>query len=95
MRSLSGEIFTALEQFPPCEIVEQEYKDNLYVVLEVYRMKNGHFRIWPYVQTGATSSDHYTREAFQFGGEFETRESAIEAGWAAGKERIDTLYATS
>jgi hypothetical protein len=25
--------------------------------------------------------------------EFETRESAIEAGWTAGKERIDTLYA--
>lgn len=90
--SFGNSIFTALEPFPEPEIVEKLYRDNLFVVLEVYSMKNGHFYVWPYVQTGATNSDHYSRLGFQFNGEFETREAAIEAGWAAGKERIDTLY---
>ncbi len=57
-------------------------------------MKNGHFYVWPYVQTGATSSNHYTRQGFPFKGEFKSRETAIEAGWAAGKERIETLYSS-
>ena len=89
--NLGNSHFTALEQFPDFETVEKLYKDNLFVVLEIYPMKNGHFYVWPYVQTGATSSAHYTRQAFQFKGEFEGRETAIEAGWAAGKERIDAL----
>ena len=90
--NLGNSFFTALEPFPEFEIVERAYKDDLFVVLEVYPMKNGHFYIWPYVQTGATTSNHLTRRGFTFTGEFETREAAIEAGWAAGKERIDKLY---
>jgi hypothetical protein len=86
--------FTALEPFPEFETVEKLYKDNLFVVLEIYPMKNGHFYVWPYVQNGSTSSDHYTREAFQFKGQFPTREAAIEAGWAAGKDRINTVYSS-
>ena|ERR1700733_13682149 len=93
--NLGNSHFTALEPFPEFEIVEKPYKDNLFVVLEVYPTKNGHFYIWPYVQSGATSSDHYTRQRFPFKGEFGTREAAIEAGWAAGKERIDMLYSPS
>ncbi len=92
--NLGNSHFTALEPFPEFETVERPYKDGLFVVLEVYPMKNGHFYIWPYIQTGSTSSDQFTRQAFQFKGEFETREAAIEAGWAAGKERIDTLYSS-
>jgi len=91
--SLGNSHFTALEPWPEFELVQKLYRDNLFVVLEVYPMKNGHFYVWPYVQIGATS-DHYTREGFRFVGEFETREAAIEAGWAAGKERIDTLYSS-
>jgi len=93
--NLGNSHFTAMEPFPEFEMVEMPYKDNLFVVLEVYPMKNGHFYIWPYVQSGATSSDHYTRQRFPFKGEFRTREAAIEAGWTAGKERIDTLYTPS
>jgi len=92
--NLRNSHFTALEPFPEFETVERSYKDNLFVVLEIYPMKNGYFYVWPYVQSGATSSDHYTRQFFQFTGEFESRETAIEAGWAAGKERIDTLYSS-
>ena len=90
--SLGKSHFTALEPFPAFELVERHYKNNLYVVLEIYPMKNGHFCVRPYVQTGATSSDHHTKEGFQFPGEFETREAAMEGGWSAGKERIETLY---
>src|SRR5260221_7939067 len=90
--SLGNSHFTAQEPFPQFETVEKPYKDNLFVVLEIYPMKNGRFYVWPYVQSGSTTSDHYTREGFQFKGEFETREAAIEAGWMAGKERIDTVY---
>jgi hypothetical protein len=92
--SLGNSIFTPLEPFPEFERVEKPYKDNLFVVLEVYPMKNGHFYVWPYVQSGEISDD-YTRQHFQFAGEFQTREEAIEAGWAAGKERLDTLYSQS
>jgi hypothetical protein len=90
--NLGNSIFTALEPWPEFEIVEMHYKENLFIALEVYLMKNGKFYVWPYVQTGATSSDTRVRQYFRFHGEFETREAAIEAGWAAGKERIDTLY---
>jgi len=90
--SLGNSLFTAVEPFPKFETVERLYKDDLFVVLEVYPIKNGHFYVCPYVQSGATSSDHYAREGFSFRGEFDTREKAIEAGWVAGKERIDTLY---
>ncbi len=88
---LGNSIFTPLEPFPEFERVERPYKDNLSVVLEIYPMRNGHFYIWPYVQSGETSGS-YSRQHFQFAGEFETREDAIEAGWAAGRERIDTVY---
>jgi hypothetical protein len=91
--SLGNSIFTALEPFPEFEVVEQPYK-GYFIVLEVYPMKNGHFYVWPYVQSGETSGT-YTREGFQFKGEFETREAAAEAGLAAGRERIDTLYSES
>ena len=50
--SLGNSLFTALEPFPEFETVERLYKDNLFVVLEIYPMKNGHFYIWPYVQSG-------------------------------------------
>jgi hypothetical protein len=90
--NLGNSHFTALEPYPEFETVEKPYKENLFVVLEIYLMKNGHFYIRPYVQTGATSSDHYTRAGFQFKGEFESREAAIEAGWLAGKERMVALY---
>ncbi|HEY1422764.1 MAG TPA: hypothetical protein VGF20_04875 [Candidatus Acidoferrum sp.] len=90
--NLGNSHFAALEPFPEPETVEKQYKNNLSVVLEIYSMKNGHFYVWPYVQSAAMSSDHYTRQGFQFDGEFETREAAVEAGWVAGKERIDTLY---
>lgn len=90
--SIGNSIFTALERFPEFETVEMLCKDKLFVVLEIYPMKNGHFYIWPYVQSGSTSSGNYTREGFQFQGEFETREAAVEAGWRVGKERIDTVY---
>jgi hypothetical protein len=92
--SLGNSLFTALEPFPAFETVERQYKDDIFVVLEIYPMKNGHFYICPYVQSGARSSDHYTREGFSFRGEFDTREKAIEAGWVAGKERIDMLYSS-
>lgn len=92
--NLGNSIFAALEPFPEFERVEKPYKDNLSVVLEIYPMQNGHFYVWPYVQSGETSGN-YTRQHFQFAGEFETREDAIEAGCAAGKERIDTIYSPS
>jgi hypothetical protein len=92
--NLGNSIFTALEPFPEFERVERPYMTNLSVVLELYPMENGHFYVWPYVQSGETSGN-YTRQHFQFAGEFESREEAIEAGWAAGKKRIDTLYSVS
>jgi len=92
--NLGNSLFTALEPFPNFELVEKLYRDNLFIVLEIYPMKNGHFYVWPYVQMGSTSSDHYSREGFQFKGEFESREAAIEAGWAATKERIEKLYSS-
>lgn len=92
--NLGNSHFTALEPFPEFETVEKSYKGNLFIVLEIYPMKNGHFYVWPYVQSGATSSGQFTRERFQLNGEFETREAAIDAAWATGKERIDTLYSS-
>jgi hypothetical protein len=91
--SIGNSIFVPQEPFPEPETIELAYKDNLFVVLEIYAMKNGHFYAWPYVQSGATSSNNYTRQYFRFEGEFETREAAVEAAWVAGKERIDTLCA--
>jgi hypothetical protein len=93
--NLGNSIFTPMEPFPEIEKIEKPYKDNLAVVLEIHPMNNGHFYVWPYVQSGETSSGNYARQHFQFPGEFTTREEAIEAGWAAGKERIDTLYSGS
>ncbi len=89
--SPGNSIFIPLAPFPECEIVERGY-DALFIVLEIYTMKNGHFYVWPYVQIGSTESGRYTRQGFQFKGDFETREAAIEAALAAGKQRIDTLY---
>jgi hypothetical protein len=90
--NLGGSRFTALQPFPEFETVERHFRDNLFVVLEVYRRKNGTFGIWPYVQMGSTSSDSVVREHFGFLGEFTTREAAVEAGWAAGRERIKGFY---
>jgi hypothetical protein len=91
--NLGNSIFKTLEPFPkPETTIEKSYKNDLFVVLEIYSMENGHFYVWPYIQTGSASSDHFTRQGFQFVGEFESREAAIEAGWEAGKKRIDTLY---
>jgi hypothetical protein len=88
--NLGNSHFTALEPFPEFERVEKPYKD-LYVVLEIFSMKNGHFYVWPYVQNGETSGN-YSRRAFKFTGEFETREAAIEAGFEAGEKEIDSVY---
>src|ERR1700674_3388967 len=41
--SLGNSIFTPLEPFPEFDRVEKPYKDNLFVVLEIYPIKNGHF----------------------------------------------------
>jgi hypothetical protein len=89
--SLGNSIFTPLGPFPQFELVEKPYKD-LFIVLEIYRMENGHFYVWPYIQNGATSSDHYMRRAFRFTGEFETREAAEQTGLEAGRKEIDAHY---
>jgi hypothetical protein len=78
--NLGNSLFTASEPFPEFETVEVPCRDNLFVILEIYPMKNGHVCVRPYIQTGATSSDHHTREGFQFFGEFETREAGDRSG---------------
>ena len=90
--NLGNSIFTALEPFPEFERIERPIKDNLFVVLEIYPMKNGHFYVWPYVQYGSSSSGHYSRRAFRFTGEFETRDAAMQAGFEAGQKEIDVHY---
>src|SRR5260370_35632159 len=52
--NLGNSHFTALEPFPEFEAVEKAYKD-LFIVLEIYPMKNRHFYGWPYSQGGETS----------------------------------------
>jgi len=89
--NLGNSIFTPLEPFPEFERVEKPYKD-LFVVLELYPRKNGHFYVLPYVQSGETSGGTYTRRTFGFAGEYETRETAEHAGFEAGKEEIDEYY---
>lgn len=88
--SLGNSIFTPLEPFPKFETVENTYKD-LFIVLEVYPMKNDHFYVRPYVQRGETGGD-YTRRGFPFAGKFESREAAVQAGLEAGRKEIDTHY---
>lgn len=88
--SLGNSLFIALEPFPEFETVEQAYKE-LFVVLEVYPMKNGHFYVRPYVQSGETGHD-YTRRGFPFAGEFESREAAVQAGFEAGRKEIEAHY---
>jgi hypothetical protein len=88
--SLGSSIFTALEPFPEFETLERTYKD-LFIVLEIYPMKNGHFYVRPYVQSGETGGD-YTRRGFPFAGECESREAAVQAGIAAGQKEIDAHY---
>ena len=88
--SLGNSIFTALEPFPEFETVERTYKD-LFIVLEIYPMKNGHFYVRPYVQSGETG-DNFTRRGFPFAGEFDSREAAVQAGFEAGQKEIDAHY---
>jgi hypothetical protein len=88
--NLGNSHFTALEPFPEFERVEKPYKD-LFIVLEIYPKRNGHFYVLPYVQSGETPGT-YTRRAFGFAGEFETREAAERAGFEAGQEEIDEYY---
>jgi len=90
--NLGNSRFMALEPFPEPEIVERLYRDNFFVVLEIYSMRNGHFYVWPYLQSGSSSSGNYTRQAFPCKGEFDTREDAIAAASEVVKERIDPLY---
>ena len=90
--NLGNSIFIATEPFPQFETIEEPYKDGLFIVLELYPMKNGHCYVRPYVQSGSNSSQHYTRRAFSFMGEFETREEAEQAGFEAGKKEIDALH---
>jgi hypothetical protein len=85
--NLGNSHFTALEPFPEFERIERAYKD-LFIVLEIYPMENGHFYVLPYVQSGETSGT-YTRRAFGFAGEFDTRDAAEQAGFEAGEEEID------
>jgi hypothetical protein len=89
--SLGNSHFSPLEPFPEFERIEKPYKD-LFIVLEIYPMKNGHFYVWPYVQNHPTSSGNYTRRAFGLAREFETREAAEQAGWQAGEKEIDEYY---
>jgi hypothetical protein len=88
--SLGNSIFTPLEPFPDFESVEKPYKD-LFIVLELYPKRNGHYYVLPYVQSGETSGT-YTRRAFGFAGEYENREVAEQAGFQAGKQEIDEYY---
>ena len=88
--NLGNSIFTALEPFPQFETVEQSYKE-LFIVLEIYPMKNEHFYVRPYVQSGETGDD-YTRRGFPFAGEFESRDAAVRAGFEAGRKEINTHY---
>jgi hypothetical protein len=88
--NLGNSHFTALEPFPEFDVVEKAYKD-LFIVLEIYPMKNGHSYVWPYVQSGETSGN-YTRRAFRFPGEFENRDAAIQAGFEAGQQEVDSIY---
>lgn len=88
--SLGNSIFTALEPFPEFEMVEKSYKD-LFIVLEIYPMKNGHFYVRPYVQSDESCGDH-TRRGFPFAGDFESREAAVQAGFEAGRREIDVHY---
>jgi len=88
--SLGHSIFTPLEPFPVFEMIEKPYKD-LFIVLEIYPMENGHHCVRPYVQSGE-SSGAYSRRGFQFAGEFDTREAGIEAGLQAGQKEIDDFY---
>lgn len=90
--NLGNSIFTATEPFPKFETIERPYKDNLFVVLEMYPMRNGHCYVRPYVQSGSTSSDHHTRWAVGFTGEFESREAAEHAGFEAAQKEIDIQY---
>jgi hypothetical protein len=90
--NLGNSIFTALEPFPVFETIEKSYGNNLFVWLEIYPMKHGHFYVQPYIQSGATSSDSYTRHALQFAGELETREAAEQAGLEAGRAEIAAYY---
>lgn len=89
--NIGNSVFVQAGQSSECETVERAYKDR-FVVLEVYLMMNGRYKVLPYVQSNATSSGSFVREGFQFAGEFDTAEAAAEAGWAAGKERTNTLY---
>jgi hypothetical protein len=89
--SLGNSIFTPLEPFPNFERVETPYKD-LFIVLELYPKKNGHFYVLPYVQSGETSSGTFNRRVFGFAGEFDTREAAEQAGLQAGQKEIDEYY---
>jgi hypothetical protein len=88
--NLGNSIFTALEPFPEFQTVEQSYKE-LFIVLEIYPMKNGHFYVRPYVQSGETGGD-YTRRGFTFAGEFESRDAAVQVGFEAGRKEIDAHY---
>jgi hypothetical protein len=88
--NLGNSRFTAQEPFPKFETVERACED-LFIVLEIYPIENGHFYVLPYVQSGETSSNH-TRRAFRFAGEFETREAAEQAGFEAGKKEINDYY---
>jgi hypothetical protein len=89
---LGNSIFTPLEPFPEFERVEKPYKGG-FIVLEIYPMRNGHFYVCPYVQSGRTSSGTYTRRVIASVGEFETREAAEQAGWQAGEKEIEARYA--
>ena len=88
--SYGNSVFTPLEPFPQFELVEKPYKD-LFIVLEIYPMENGHYCVRPYVQSGE-SSGTYSRRGFQFAGEFDTREAGEQAGFAAGEKEIDEYY---
>jgi hypothetical protein len=90
--NLGNSIFTAMDPFPVFETIEKPCGNNLFVRLEIYPMKNGHFYVQPYIQSGATSSGSYSRHAFQFGGEFDTREAAEQAGLEAGRAEIAAHY---
>lgn len=92
--NLGNSIFIALEPFPAFETLEEHYRDNLYIVLELYPRQNGRYLVRPYVQSGPTSSDHWNREGFMFSGEFETKEAAVVGGMKAARERIEKLYTT-
>jgi hypothetical protein len=59
-RALSHSTFTALEPWPEFETIEKRYRDNLYIVLELYPRQNGTYLVRPRHHCERTSPESPT-----------------------------------